>query len=348
MKLEIKQYREISPETWDNFVYSNSMGWAYFLYDVIAIDRNVHYINKSFCICDEDNQEILAMFQLYKDRDLSYMKRLKVLYKILKRRERLISRWGYILKDNLNKKDFQKIKECFENYIDAYMLENKIDDFSISLAPLSKKMQPNNCPIINPLIYFNFSPLVRYTYVINLSKEENNLFYDMEQTTRNTIRRYEKSKQYKIVESKGSAEDLKTYIKLHKETYTRTGASDDIIDDRYHENMFFKLIPQKICRVFFLEDIATKEYIAQVAILLFKNTAYYWWGASKTQKPSGINKYLLYKVICIIRQSFEGNGFFETGGAYLHIRHGKEKGLNDFKKCFGTFLHPIYKGTYIR
>ncbi|MBO6180958.1 hypothetical protein J6O86_04655, partial [bacterium] len=32
---------------------------------------------------------------------------------------------------------------------------------------------------------------------------------------------------------------------------------------------------------------------------------------------------------------------------YPYLRNGKYKGLNDFKKCFGTFLHPIYTGVYM-
>jgi len=39
--------------------------------------------------------------------------------------------------------------------------------------------------------------------------------------------------------------------------------------------------------------------------------------------------------------------YFETGGAYTYVRGGKKKGLNDFKKCFGCCLHPIYGGEYV-
>ncbi|GHV69800.1 hypothetical protein AGMMS49928_13930 [Spirochaetia bacterium] len=38
--------------------------------------------------------------------------------------------------------------------------------------------------------------------------------------------------------------------------------------------------------------------------------------------------------------------YFETGGANPHLRKGKFKGLNDFKKSFGTFLHLIYGGEF--
>ncbi len=88
--------------------------------------------------------------------------------------------------------------------------------------------------------------------------------------------------------------------------------------------------------------------MATVAVLIYNNTAYYWWGDSRNEKEIGVNKYLLFKVICLIRESFGKTGYFETGGAYPFLRRGKYKGLNDFKKCFGTFLMPIYGGEYVK
>ena len=56
---------------------------------------------------------------------------------------------------------------------------------------------------------------------------------------------------------------------------------------------------------------------------------------------------MLFNVICIVRESFNKTGYFETGGTYIYLRNGKSKGLTDYKKCFGTFLHPIYMGSYL-
>ena len=110
--------------------------------------------------------------------------------------------------------------------------------------------------------------------------------------------------------------------------------------------MFFELLPKGICRIFFLREKETNEVVATVSILIYNKTAYYWWGDSKNEKEIGVNKYLLFKVMLVIRESFEKTGFFETGGAYPYLRNGKYKGLNDFKKCFGTFLFPIWEGAY--
>ena len=117
--------------------------------------------------------------------------------------------------------------------------------------------------------------------------------------------------------------------------------------------LFNNMIPQGICRVFFLKEKEINENIASVAILVYKNTAYYWWGSSVGEKEVGINKYLLWKSMMIVKDTYYRNGgmednfWFETGGAYVYERKGKRKGLNDFKKSFGCQLHPIYRGEYM-
>ena len=37
MNCIIKQQSELNAEEWNSFVYSNSMGWAYYLYDMITL-----------------------------------------------------------------------------------------------------------------------------------------------------------------------------------------------------------------------------------------------------------------------------------------------------------------------
>lgn len=328
MSFKIKHYLDVSKEKWDEFVYSNSMGYTYFLHDVIAIHRYESYKNESFAILNEKN-EIFFVIQLH-----------------LTPKKKLVSQWGFVVKDNLPKKQLKKLQKFFEEYIGFYMQKNKVKKFEIAFAPLSEANFPNAHNLINPGIFWGFKPEIRYTYVINLSKPDERMLMDCEETTRQSIRKFEESKKYTIVESNGSEEDCKMYIELHKETFTRTGAKDKIINDNYHKHIFSKLIPKGHCRVFFLKDNCTGEYIATVMILIYKNTAYYWWGNSKNERDIGANKYLLFEVICKIREDFGKTGYFETGAAYPYLRNGKDKGLNDFKKCFGTFLHPIYTGSY--
>lgn len=318
------------------------MGWAYFLYEMIGLDRYSSFINYSFAIVDSDNNdEILFIMQLHRTNKYPILSKLRI------EKEKLHSRWGYVLKDELPKKHVRKVKECFEQYIDNLIKSERIKLFDISLPPLTERTIQSK-DAINPLMYFNFEPQIRYSYVVDLSKPDDRMLADCEETTRQAIRKTDASDKYEIVEAGPDSKDCRTYIDLHKETYTRTKAKKYIIADSYHDYMFNTLIPKGICRVFFLKDKESSQIVASVAILIYKNTAYYWWGHSKNEKDIGINKYLLFKAICIVRESFGKTGYFETGGAFIHLRRGKDKGLNDFKKCFGTFLLPIYAGKYKR
>lgn len=340
MKCSIKLQSEIDSNQWNDFVNNNSMGWAYFLYEMIGVDRWASYKNISFAIVDEDNNnEILLVQQLHKTNEHPFLSKIHI------KRENLKSRWGYVLKDNLPKKQFRKVKECYENYIDDYISKNNIKSFTINLPPLTQN-NIDNKTIVNPLIYFNFNPKIRYTYIVDLSKADDRMLADCEETTRQAVRKIEASEKYEIIEGKSTEEDCQTFIQLHKETYTRTNGKKYIIADEYHRNMFFNLLPKGICKIFFLKNKENQEIVATAAVLIYKKTAYYWWGDSKNEKEIGINKYLLFKVICLIREQFGKTGFFETGGAYIHLRNGKYKGLNDFKKCFGTTLAPIFGGEY--
>lgn len=61
----------------------------------------------------------------------------------------------------------------------------------------------------------------------------------------------------------------------------------------------------------FLKEKEINENIASVAILVYKNTAYYWWGSSVGEKEVGINKYLLWKSMMIVKDTYYRNGGME-------------------------------------
>lgn len=263
---------------------------------------------------------------------------------------RVHSRWGFVYKDGLERKEFSKLSSAYRDYIDSLYEEyNFVNKLDIELPPLSEMLQPQQGLTINPLIQFGFRPSVRYTYLVDLKKEDKKVLEDCEQTTRQAIRKLSKLNRYCLLKAKAVEEDFQLYNKLHQITYTRTGRPDLIIYDEYTRNIFFNLIPKGICNVYFLKDMLENEVVAAVVILLYKNTAYYWWGASSDNKKVGVNKYLLYEVMMDLKNNVAvhyESYYFEMGGAYPYVRDGKWKGLNDFKKSFEKTLHPIYKGEY--
>lgn len=339
MNVRIMQYNEVDAKDWNNFVYANSMGYAYHLYEVVALDRWINDKNISFAIYDDDKNEIVLIVQLHieeknKSEEIYY---------------RLHSRWGFVVKDGLSKKELRKVQNGFRGYIDRLYSEYDIQSYDIAMPPLTEYMSPTQHMLVNPVIFWGFAPSVRYTYIVDLKQSEDVLLRSCEETTRQAIRKLRASQKYEFVEAKSTEEDYRIYYKMHVDTYIRSHAEHAIVYEEYFRNIFFNLIEKGVCKVYFLKNNATNEIVASTVILIYKNTAYYWWGASVDNKEIGINKYLVFlSMIAIRNQNIDKYEeiWFEMGGAYPYARGGKAKGLNDFKKCFGGQLHPIYTGDY--
>ena len=273
MKTKILQYSEVDSEEWDDFVYKNKGGYAYHLYDVIALDRWENDKNKSFAIFDEDRKEIVMIMQLH----LEYKKITDNGNSEL--RARLHSRWGFVYKDGLHRKEFNKLVKGFKEYIDElYKKYNVYNAMEIAIPPLCELMQPQKGNLINQTMFFGYRPSVRYTAVVDLKKNIETMLADCEQTTRQAIRKISNEKRYIVRMADSTREDFDIYVKLHKMTYTRTNCEHAIIRDEYNENIFFNLMPKDLCKVYFLVDEHENKVVAATVILLFKNTAYYWWG----------------------------------------------------------------------
>jgi len=319
------------------------------LYDVIALDRWINDKNHSFCIIDDETKEIVLIAMLHLEKRICNDDEIY----------RLHSRWGYVIKDGLTHKQEKKVCDKYKEYIDSIYDQYSIQSFNAAMPPLTEKNWPDNLDAINPLMKLGFSPSIRYTWITVIEDEESQLA-KCEQTTRQAIRKWKKSEQYEVVEGENCEEHYQIYKSIHEETYTRTGAANAIIYEEYNRNIFFNLLPQRRARIFFLKDKMQERIVAAVVILLYKNTGYYWWGGSIDEREVGINKYLLWEAMITVSKEYKQHPdfqypiydsehfYFEAGGAYTYARSGKTKGLNDFKKCFGCKLHPIYTGMYVR
>lgn len=342
MKARIIQRENVDREQWNQFVMKSSEGWAYHLYDLIGIDRYEEDKDISFAIWDDDKNEIVLISMLHIEQS--------------KNGVLLHSRYGVVQKDGIAPKEERKLCEAYKEYIDELCVRYKVKRLAAGTAPLVEALQPEQHQLVNPLMKYGYGPSLvtpTYTWICNLNGKEEDLLKRCEQTTRQAIRKLGEADKYEIVEAKNTEEDYQKYVDLHIKTYTRTGAANSIIHAAYQKNIFENLIPAGICRCFFLREKATGEVLASVAIIIHKNSAYYWWGASVDEKEVGINKFLLWKAMMIVKDSYyertgnQKNFWFETGGAYTYARGGKSKGLSSFKKSFGCVLHPIYRGEYV-
>lgn len=340
-KFLIRLYHDITSQDWNNFVLNNNTGYVYHLYEMVDssqldFDDDYDIDNISFAISDKLTEEIILLMPLYVKTHKSSSGS--------KEYCELISKRGMVIKNNMPCKYEHKLSAFFISYIDILLTKYNSKELHTEMPALIKYNLPDNPKIVNPLIYFGFSPNFRYTWIVDLTKEELRILSDCEETTRQSIRKYLSNDEFAFVESNQITrkDDYRDFIRLIEETYGRSLGK--INNKEYYKDIFFKLSTQ-IFRIFFIRKKSNNEPIATAIILNFKNTAKYFLGASIKEKPIGINKYLIYLIMLELKLS--GIDYFETGGAYPFLREtSKRKGISDFKKSFGTFLHVIYMGSF--
>lgn len=337
MKLRIVAHGDADREEWNSLVNGSGSGWAYHLYDAIGVPWREGK-NLSFGIRDDDRGAYLLVAQLH----ILSVEEWGEQFHVLK------SRWGFCWADKLGKKDFRGLAEAFKSHIDGLYRRWDIREFSVELPPMAARWAPDRNETVNPLMDFGFAPGIRYTYVVDLEKEDGRVLADCQQTTRNEIHRMEKTGKYHMERAPTGEEGLREWWALHLATFARTGGAP--LSEAYARNVILQLVPQGICDIFDLKD--TKGVVvANVTVMKHGGTAYYLWGNSVDGREPGVNKYLLYLAIMAFKQETErqglGHRWFETGGAHPYLRDGKDKGISDYKKCFGTRMHVIWRGWYV-
>ncbi|GHV69801.1 hypothetical protein AGMMS49928_13940 [Spirochaetia bacterium] len=147
------------------------------------MDLDVTGENISFAIVNES--EIVLLMPLFVNKIKSR------LFFLALEEYCLRARWGLVLKDNMTKKQIKNISDIFIRHIDCLIAKYYItSDFTTELPPLAELFTPREgVTQIDPLVYLGFSPKVRYTYVVDLSKSVDEIFKDCEETTRQAIRK---------------------------------------------------------------------------------------------------------------------------------------------------------------
>lgn len=339
MTLKIKSYYDIDKNIWDDFVANSNQGW--FWHTSCFIDIWPYGENCSFAIVDEDKNELLTVFPLKKNEHKTKNKKLLSLIKRKKTTYILDSLGGYAAKNDLGKKLQNKIIAKFNEQIDEIMQKDNISSLTATLPALAIDYFPENSICVNPMLFWGFENNVSQTWVIDLSQDEDEIFKNFSETTRRQINKIKKEN-YKIRVAESTQKDLDIYYNMHCETYKRTGVPPH--PKKYFEDIFFKIMPQGLNRILFLEK--DNKVIAAQNTLFFKGSCVYWTGASIDEKDNGANRYLFYLQMIFAKQN--GFKYYEVGEAFPHIKSGKLKGLNDFKKSFGGFLHPIFGGRYLK
>lgn len=340
----IVEYSSMNKDIWDQFVEDCDEAW--FWHSSYFMKAWQQGKNISYAIVDEHNS-IVLMQALYFIGEVPIKRKWHKYHQIVpyygKRSTNcFMSVGGFCRKNGLTAKEEHNLQKKYIEHMDELIQKYQVVSFGYSIqATLSKAYLPQCCPLINPMIFYGYRNTMSQSYIIDLKKDDEDIFKDFQQTTRNLINRCKRDTSIMVEEAKATQEDLDKYYALHVETYTRTGVSPH--PKAYFEHIFLEILKAGLCHILFLYKEG--QLVAAQNTLLFKGVAMYWTGASLSEKGEGENRLLMYEQILYAKH--QGASYYECGEAFPNVRYGKLKGLNDYKKAFGGFIHPVFSGEYI-
>lgn len=326
--MEIKTRTEIGKISWDNVVEQSSQGWMWHLYDCQDfISRAWNLKELGFGVVDKEGN-VMGILPLHIRKWSRVIKTLQ---------SNGMGACGPALLDNLGRHQKKKILEMMREHIDYLAKRHSIDECVILLPPSAPAYLGENCPKVNPLLEMGFQNMLSQTYVINLEKDLDTIWGNTHTLARRKIRRAEKEG-FEIRKAT-SLDDIRAYYEIHKETYTRTGTLPHPF--AYFEGIWNAFGEKGIANFFMAYK--GKELVASLNVGAFKTSCCYWTGCSKSAYlESGVNYLLQWHAIKWAKE--QGYKWYESGEAFPHIRYGKLRGLNDFKRSFGGDMYPYYQG----
>ncbi len=332
MNLAVAPRREIGQVAWDAFVHQADEAWLWHLFhfqDAFATWPGRRDL--SFAVVDTRQGEVLAAIPL------QLIRRTKGQVLTINLLESL---GGPACADGLPEKTRQQIRQAAQDRLLALAEQYQSLAIDFALPPLAPAYRGERCPRVNPLLFLGCDNTLTQTYMIDLRHSEEELWQGLSGNCRNMVKRAEK--EGVTVREADSLADLERYYQMHLETYRRTAAPP-------HPFAYFQQIWENFTRRgyshIFLAEFQG-EVVAAANMGAYKGAMIYWTGASKNNLPSpGVNNLLQWHAISYARS--HGYEWYESGEAFPHLKEGKLKGLNDFKKSFGGELYPFYRGRLV-
>lgn len=330
--LIFKDRLEVGRGDWDAFVETSDEAWLWHRFDfqdAISTWSGKHDL--SFAISDAGSGgRIVAIIPLH----LTQSRRMYMFMW-----NTLDSLGGPACANDLGSKQKHRILEYALSQINALARRYDAVEINFALSPMAPAYCGERCPRVNPLLKVGCENTLTQTWVVDLRQSEEKIYHSYAELTKRELKKMLELG-YEIREASGAA-DLEVYYNLHCETYHRTGVQPHPI--AYFEQIFEKFVSKGLSRIVFL--IKNGSIMAAQNSGIYKNGCVYWTGASLSQKKGGENRVLFDNQIIFAKKS--GFEWYEIGEAFPHLRVGKLKGLNDFKRSFGGELFPYYRGRIV-
>lgn len=198
------------------------------------------------------------------------------------------------------------------------------------LEPRYKRIAINNHYSINDIRMFtwrNYNPVVRYSFLIDLSSRDD-LLKEMEQRTRYDINKSQKKGTQVVTE-----DNLSDFHSLHEKTYKRQGLKCPVSESRL-KKIYQNLKNLDKCRIYFARD--TDGTVLSTAFIAWDGeTAYYLMGAVNYEmRDQGSANLLLWKAMTDLK---------DMGVRYFDLYGANTPSIALFKRGFGGELRTYYR-----
>lgn len=314
-------------EEWDEVAHDSDDSWLYHLHDWLRFTEKVWNLEpKSFLV--EHQGEIPGIFPLQMHKESKILKSI------------FMGTGGAAIKNSIDPAFRKKIFRAMYEHVEEIARECGSSHIEIYLPPLAKSSL-NSHYGINPLVDYFYTDTSTHTWMVDLSKPDDDIFSNLSKDARQSIKKA-KEAGYKI-EKLESIDEIDKYYEVHSETYHRTGASPFPKD--YFQGIYTHACKKGYATIWKGLD-KNGEPVAFEIIGLFRKGGIYWSGCCKTEHlDSGVNYLLQYNSMLWAKS--QGAEWFENGEAFPNIREGKLRGLTVFKGKFGGELHRFYKGQIV-
>lgn len=318
---------EVSADKWDAVVCNSPDGWVFGLYGwqelILAVQR---WQLQDFSFALRENARLVAVVPL----------QFSPLSGIV-----ASSGWGGtgpIIDGGLSDKARQRVMEAAVDYCIGVAKQCGARSLEIALSGVTKTSI--NAPWgVNPLIPYGFEDKSGLTQVIQLGKEEDELWRELSESSRRKIKKALKNGYH--VEKVNWEKYLDFYYEIHVENYNRTGV-------HAHPFEYFKGISEET----FVSgnSVLFAAFGADGVPVAFQNDARFGIGAffhtgcaRSAVLASGVNYLLKWEAI----KSARNNGFqwYEVGWIFPHTDVQKLRGLTDHKTRFGGQPHRLFRGS---
>lgn len=325
--LSIIPRHEIFPLEWDTFVDQSDEAWFWHLSSAIdGYNTWDGYNDLSFAVRNSArNNSIVAVMPLHKAKTrIPYFSRLE-------------STGGPAYANEIQPKERKIVSSLIANTLNNLAHKHKALHTDLSLPPLSPKVRNAEWPMVNPFAANGLAETSTMSWIISMTAlSEIDLWKKVAHRTRKAVNKANRSG-YQV--RLGQKSDINLYMKLHKETSKRNFLTEK--PRAYAENIFEKLIPKGLAKIFIAEK--DEKAVAFHTFAIYKEAAIYWTtGCTDEALRDGVNNFLLWDAMRALKN--EGVNWLECGEALPNSSTTKLQRINDFKRSFGGKLYPYYRG----